>query len=36
MWDWIQDNFLLWTIIMVVLLAGLVFVLMMVRKNQED
>ncbi len=36
MWDWIQDNFLIWVIIMVLLLAGLVFVLLMVRKNQED
>ena len=36
MWDWIQENFILWTIIMVLLLAGLVFVLLMVRKNQED
>ena len=36
MLDWIQENFLLWTGIMVVLLAGLIFVLLMIRKNQED
>lgn len=36
MWDWIQNNFMIWTIIMVLLLAGLVFVLIMVRKNQEE
>lgn len=36
MWDWIQENFWIWTIVMVVLLGGLVAVLLMVRKNQED
>ncbi len=36
MLDWIQENFWLWTGIMVVLLAGLIFVLLMIRKNQED
>lgn len=36
MWEWIQDNFWIWTLVMVVMLGGLIAVLLMVRKNQED
>lgn len=36
MWDWIQNNFWIWTGGMVLLLGGLIAVLLMIRKNQED
>ena len=36
MWDWIHNNFWIWTGGMVLLLGGLIAVLLMIRKNQED
>ncbi len=36
MWDWIQNNFWIWTGGMVLLLGGLIAVLLMICKNQEE
>ena len=35
MWQWINDNFMIWVIILLVVLGGLIFLYLRMRKSDE-